>query len=142
MLEPSETETVGYKQPPRKTQFKPGVSGNPGGRPRKRKLDISLSLNTALNDKNVVIEHGKTLTGLEAFVQSVVDRVLQGDSKAIPPLMRLCTKAKLFNFVTDPTRLTGVVVAPPKYRRDAELGIQEGWYKCGRAAPMPRLMHC
>jgi hypothetical protein len=71
------------------------------------------------------------VTTLEAFVQSVVDRVLQGDSKAIPELMKLCAKAKLFKFVTDPTRLTGVVVPPEKYWRDYEQGIQGGWYAVG-----------
>jgi len=80
MSESSESETVGYKQPPRKTQFKPGKSGNPRGRP-KRKVNMSESLNRVLDDKIVVTGLGKGKTGLEAFVQSVVDRVLQGDSK-------------------------------------------------------------
>ena len=58
MSEPSETETVGYKRPPSKTQFKPGQSGNPRGRP-KRKVDMSESLNRALDEKIVVTELGK-----------------------------------------------------------------------------------
>jgi Family of unknown function (DUF5681) len=109
------------------TQFKPGQSGNPFGRP-KRKVDISVALNKALNDKIAVTNLGKTKTGLEAVVQSIVDRVLQGDSKAIVALMNLFNKAKLFKAVPDPTRLTGVVVEPPDYRRDSNLGIQQGWY--------------
>lgn len=112
MSEPSETETVGYKRPPGKTRFKPGQSGNPRGRP-KRKVDMSSALNQAFNDKIIVTGLGKTLTGMEAFVQSIVDRVLQGESKAIPELVRLFTKTKLFKPVPDPTRLTGVVVYPP-----------------------------
>src|SRR6266480_165350 len=76
----SESEIVGYKQPPRKSQFKPGKSGNPRGRPR-RKVNMSESLNRVLDDKIVVTGLGKGKTGLEAFVQSIVDRVLQGDSK-------------------------------------------------------------
>ena len=51
--EHSETASVGYKRPPRKTQFKPGKSGNPRGRP-KRKVDMSSALNQAFNDKIVV----------------------------------------------------------------------------------------
>ena len=70
MSESSESETVGYKQPPRKTQFKPGKSGNPRGRP-KRKVNMSESLNRVLDDKIVVTGFGKGKTGLEAFVQSV-----------------------------------------------------------------------
>ena len=37
-------------KPQRSTLFKPGQSGNPLGRPR-RKLDMSIALNKALNDK-------------------------------------------------------------------------------------------
>jgi Family of unknown function (DUF5681) len=128
MSEPSETETVGYKRPPAKSQFKPGTSGNPRGRP-KRKVDMSAALNKAFNDKIVVTGLGKTLTGMEAFVQSIVDRALQGDSKAIPGLLRLFAKAKLFHPVPDPTRLTGVVVMPAAYNRDEALGIEQGWYE-------------
>jgi Family of unknown function (DUF5681) len=117
-------------KPRRSTQFKPGQSGNPLGRP-KRKLDMSVALNKALNDRIRVTNLGTTRTGLEAVVQSIVDRVLQGDSKGIPELMRLFKKAKLFKPVPNPTRLTGVVVEPPDYRRDSELGIQQGYYSVG-----------
>lgn len=130
MSQACETETVGYKRPPGKTQFKPGKSGNPRGRP-KRKVDMSTALNKAFNDKIVVTALGKTLTGMEAFVQSIVDRVLRGESKAIPELMRLVAKAKIFKAVPDPTRLTGVVVEPAAYQRDQALGTLGGWYPVG-----------
>jgi uncharacterized protein DUF5681 len=129
MSEPSETEKVGYKQPPRRSQFKPGVSGNPRGRP-KRKLDIGLALNQALNEK-VVTEPGKTVTGMEALIQSIVDRVLRGESKAIPELMRLFNKVELFKHVPDPTRLTGVVVMPKGLLRDQAKGTDGGYYTVG-----------
>jgi hypothetical protein len=128
MSERSEPEPVGYKRPPCKTQFKPGKSGNPLGRP-KRKVDMSTALNQAFNDKILVSGLGKSLTGMEAFVQSIVDRVLKGESKAIPELMRLFTKAKLFKPIPDPTRLTGVVVMPPAYKLDQELGKLGGYYE-------------
>jgi hypothetical protein len=124
------SETPCPEKPPRSTQFKPGQSGNPLGRPR-RKLDMSVTLNKALNDKIRVTNLGTTRTGMEAFVQSIVDRVLQGDSKGIPQLMSLFNKAKVFKPVPNPTRLTGVVVEPMAYRRDRELGIQQGYYPVG-----------
>jgi hypothetical protein len=124
------SETPCPEKPPRSTQFKPGQSGNPLGRPR-RKLDMSVTLNKALNDKIRVTNLGTTRTGMEAFVQSIVDRVLQGDSKGIPQLMSLFNKAKVFKPVPNPTRLTGVVVEPLAYRRDRELGIQQGYYPVG-----------
>ena len=124
------SETPCPEKPRRSTQFKPGQSGNPLGRP-KRKLDMSVALNKALNDKIRVSNLGTMRTGMEAYVQSIVDRVLQGDSKGIVALMNLFKKAKLFKPVPNPTRLTGVVVEPPDYRRDSELGIQEGYYSVG-----------
>jgi hypothetical protein len=128
MSEPCETETIGHKRPPSKTQFKPGKSGNPRGRP-KAKVDMSTALNKAFNDKVVVTGLGKSLTGMEAFVQSILHRALQGESKAIPELLRLFAKAKLFKPVPDTTRLSGVVVEPAAYKRDKALGIQQGWYE-------------
>jgi hypothetical protein len=127
MSEPSEPEIVGYKRPPSKSHFKPGKSGNPRGRP-KRKLDMSTALNKAFNDKVVVTGLGKTMTGMEAFVQSIVDRVLKGDSKGITALMRLFSKATLFKPVADATRLSGVVVTPAALQRDQALGVEGGWY--------------
>ena len=50
MSEHREAETVGYKRPPSKTQFEPGKSGNPRGRPKRRKLDIGMALNKALKE--------------------------------------------------------------------------------------------
>jgi len=128
MSEP--TETPCPEKPRRSTQFQPGQSGNPRGRP-KRNVDMSVALNNALNDKIVVTNLGKTRTGLEAIVQSIVDRVLQGDSKGIGPLMDLFRKAKLVKPVPDPTRLTGVVMEPTDYRKDKDLGIEQGYYVFG-----------
>ena len=45
------SETPCPEKPRRSTQFKPGQSGNPLGRP-KRKLDMSVALNKALNRQN------------------------------------------------------------------------------------------
>ena len=124
------SETPCPEKPRRSTQFKPGQSGNPLGRP-KRKLDMSVVLNKALNDRIRVSNLGTKRTGMEAFVQSIVDRVLQGDSKGIPELMGLFRKAKVFKPVPNPTRLTGIVVMPPDYWRDQLLGVQKGYYPVG-----------
>jgi hypothetical protein len=92
---------------------------------------MSVALNKALNDKILVTNLGKTKTGLEALVQPIVDRVLQGDSRGIPELMRLLNRAKVFKPVPNPTRLTGVVVMSDDYRKDRELGIEQGYYTFG-----------
>src|ERR1700681_1085992 len=128
MSEPSETPCP--KKPRPKTQFKPGQSGNPLGRP-KCELDMGVALNKALNDKILVTNLGKTKTGLEALLQPIFDRVLQGDSRGIPALMRLLDKAKVFKPVPNPMGLRGVVVVAGDYRKDSELGSQQGYYMFG-----------
>ena len=117
MSEPSETEKVGYKRPPSKTRFQPGKSGNPRGRP-KRKVNMSESFNRELDQKIVLPETGKVLTKLEAFVQSTVNRVLQGDAKAIPALVRLLNQTVQFKPIPIPGQMTGVVVQRPAYFDD------------------------
>jgi hypothetical protein len=92
---------------------------------------MSVALNKALNDKILVTNLGKKKTGLEAVLQPIVDRVLQGDSRGIPALIRLLDKAKVFKPVPNPKRLTGVVIMPDDYRKDRELGIQQGYYMFG-----------
>jgi hypothetical protein len=44
---------------------------------RASEVDMSESLHKALDDKIVVTGRGKTVTGMEAFVQTLVDRVLR-----------------------------------------------------------------
>ena len=117
MSEPSETGKVGYKRPPSKTQFKPGRSGNPRGRP-KRKVNMSESFNRKLDQKIVLPETGKVLTKLEAFVHSTLNRVLQGDAKAIPALVRLLNQTEQFKPIPIPGQMTGVVVIRPAYFDD------------------------
>jgi hypothetical protein len=117
MSEPSETEKVGYKRPPSKTRFQPGKSGNPRGRP-KRKVNMSESFNRELDQKIVLPETGKVLTKLEAFVHSTLNRVLQGDAKAIPALVRLLNQTEQFKPIPIPGQMTGVVVQRPAYFDD------------------------
>ena len=62
MSEPPENDyEVGYRRPPIETQFKPGQSGNPKGRPKKAKNEgWDEALWSALNEKVAVTRNGKT----------------------------------------------------------------------------------
>lgn len=82
--------TVGYKRPPRHTQFKPGQSGNPNGRPKgTRNLDTDLE--EELSEKIVVNEGGRRLeiSKQRSILKSLVSKALKGDTRAASILVNL-----------------------------------------------------
>lgn len=80
---------VGYGTRPRHTRFKPGQSGNPGGR-RRRKSAPLLGVERELNTRIIVNEGGKPrrLTKLDAIVKQQTNKALQGDPKATALVMK------------------------------------------------------
>ena len=79
---------VGYRRPPKRTQFKKGQSGNPKGRPKgARGLDTMII--EELKAKIIVSENGrsKKLKKAEAIVKQVVNKALTGDHKAISQVL-------------------------------------------------------
>ena len=77
----------GYKNPPVEHQFRKGVSGNPKGRPRKKKqpssdpgLDLIASVHRELGKTISVQENGqhKEITKLEAFSAQLVAQSVNG----------------------------------------------------------------
>jgi Family of unknown function (DUF5681) len=86
--EPAKYE-VGYGRPPRTHQFKPGKSGNPGGRPKGAKSDADI-VQSLLNRKLEVRDGGRVrkITILEAIYLQCIEHALKGDIK---------TAAFLFN---------------------------------------------
>jgi len=47
-------DKVGYRRPPRSGRFKPGVSGNPKGRPKRNLSTLAQIVNDALNDPSPI----------------------------------------------------------------------------------------
>src|SRR5262249_20499222 len=76
-------ETVGYKKPPRATQFKPGVSGNPTGRPKKP-VNIASELLDELSELTSIRDHGRQIeiTKARAIVKEIVRLAAAGDLRA------------------------------------------------------------
>ena len=77
----------GYKNPPKEHQFRKGVSGNPKGRPKKKKqtssdpgLDLIASVHRELGKTISVQENGqhKEITKLEAFSAQLVAQSVNG----------------------------------------------------------------
>jgi len=75
---------VGYGRPPRQSQFKPGMSGNPRGRPKGSK-GFDASLVRELATKITVTEGGirKTMSKGEAAAKRLLEKALKGDMPAL-----------------------------------------------------------
>src|SRR3954447_1008265 len=87
---------VGYKKPPRNTQFRKGKSGNPTGRP-KRALDFRASLNKVLTDPVPVRIDGKLtkMSSLELGLMNLKSNMLKGDPKAFAILLKMMAAADM-----------------------------------------------
>ena len=90
----------GYKNPPKEHQFKKGKSGNPKGRPRKKKqpssdpgLDLIASVHRELRKSVFVQENGKhrEITKLDAFSAQLVAQSVNGKPSQQKMLLNLLT---------------------------------------------------
>lgn len=82
------TNAVGYKKPPRHTQFKPGLSGNVKGRPKGAK-NFATAMEDELRAPIEVTEKGKRkrISKREAIVKQTVNKAVSGDAKATAILL-------------------------------------------------------
>jgi hypothetical protein len=79
----------GYKSPPQHSQFQPGQSGNPGGRPKGAKslksvLQDELAQEINLSEQGV---HSK-VTKMEALAKRLVGDALSGKARSLSELLR------------------------------------------------------
>ncbi len=81
---------VGYGRPPKATQFAPGKSGNPRGRPKGRR-SIGAILQDILRQKIAVTENGKTrrIPTLEVMFRRLVNDAMRRDPTALKLLLPL-----------------------------------------------------
>ena len=79
-----DAEDVGYGKPPRRHQFKPGESGNPKGRKKGVKNEVTI-LQELLQHKVSLNERGKIrkIPLLEAILRKVAEDCLRGNIKSV-----------------------------------------------------------
>jgi hypothetical protein len=87
---PDEDYRVGYCRPPLSSMFRPGVSGNPRGRPKGVK-SLAAVVAATLGERIAVTENGhrKRITKLEAAVKQLVNRAASGEARAMQLLLAL-----------------------------------------------------
>lgn len=75
--------SVGYGKPPKNSQFAPGTSGNPKGRPRGSKNFSGIVLRESRQRVLVKGPRGtKSVTKVEAAVMQTANKAAQGDARA------------------------------------------------------------
>lgn len=108
MTAEDDAEKVGYRNPPRKSRFKSGQSGNPKGRP-KRSGNVAVKILAELKQSVTVRENGREriLTKGEALAKALMARALSGDIRAIQMIANLLPGQ--FRQPEDPTTRTEAV---------------------------------
>ncbi len=84
------TYEVGYRKPPKQSQFKRGESGNPKGRPKDTR-NLKTELEEELKQRVVVREGGNALrvSKRRGLLKSLCNKALQGDPRAMRILLEL-----------------------------------------------------
>ncbi len=92
---PESDDSVGYKKPPKASQFKPGHSGNPNGRPKKTK-DFEKLVAEELDQTVQITENGekKTLTKREIMAKDLVNRAIKGDHRSRMQVLKIDSENK------------------------------------------------
>jgi hypothetical protein len=86
----------GSRNPPKPSQFKKGVSGNPKGRPKRRKGQlVSHIISKVQNTPTAYREGGRTkrASRLELALKKLVNSALEGDARSAEELFTLRAKA-------------------------------------------------
>ena len=91
-IDDEDDDGVGYKRPPKKHRFKPGQSGNPGGRTKGAK-GLKTILKKELSGRVRITENGKTRTisKMELLIKRLVEKGGKGDFKSLAKLLDLGT---------------------------------------------------
>ena len=84
---------VGYGKPPKKTQFKPGQSGNPKGRTKGSRNGIYTYIQRELNS-SITLTDGSRITKEQGFARQLTNKALRGDIQSQKLLFNIHQKGQ------------------------------------------------
>jgi hypothetical protein len=89
-------DAVGYKKPPKKSQFKPGQSGNKKGRTKGHR-NLRTIFKEQLECPMAIKENGKTkkVSKAEAMFMILMNRALEGNPTAIANVMKTAERYRI-----------------------------------------------
>jgi hypothetical protein len=92
---------VGYKNPPKETRWKRGVSGNPRGRPKRRPISLVDIIDSFLNAPMQYREQGrvKTAPPEELLFRKLIEEAMKGSVPAADLILKLRANAHRFGTV-------------------------------------------
>ena len=95
---------VGYRRPPKASQFAQGKSGNPRGRPRGTP-HLATVLQRTLREKVIISENGRRrmVTKLEAAISQLANNAVSGDGQAVKYLCQLVRSVEEQSVPVEPT---------------------------------------
>jgi hypothetical protein len=90
------TYKVGYGNPPATSRFRPGVSGNPKGRPKREESSVAEGITSFLDAPIEYREGGrvKVATHREIALRKVLDNAVSGDLGAAALVIRILGRAE------------------------------------------------
>jgi hypothetical protein len=90
MSTPPDDDTVGYKQPPKKNQWKKGQTGNPKRKYNSAPRSTIELIDSLLSERISIVENGvsKRVSVLEAIVLQLWNKAMSGDKYAFSVFLK------------------------------------------------------
>ena len=90
------SDEIGFRKPPVKTRFQPGVSGNRSGRPKREPSDLAKCVTNVLNAPMEFVEGGrkKVATREEVKLRLLIAKAVKGDVKSAEDILYIYGRAQ------------------------------------------------